>query len=523
MIAEGNLCGKLYRRYQMRQIKRYIQANKEKLHYILFYATLGLTLTLVHLFFEIFIYFHLRTGKGFTQYWVLYPAAYLKVLFIFFIYMVIFFFLGHFRYQSKKASFELRLQNEILKRTNAQLLQTLDQKERVDNIAESERSMVDSIMNSIGEGVIILGKDYSILFLNKVARNLLQEELTAHEHVDELASFYELSDSEKESKDEKEDQSEDDSESHTDYSSLHSYLKKDFLKLINPFVEQDLIESIRKYADETLLTELHLPKKNKTLKMTISPIVGRNRVYAGSVVLLHDITALIEVNSAKSNFISIVSHELRTPLTSIKGYVSLLVKDKLQDEKKKKEAYRIIESEANRLTKLITDLLDISKIESGKVEMDKKPTNVAKLVKSVIQRLEVIADKKNIKVTTDVPRMIRYPLDPGMFDQILTNLITNGIKYTPDGGWVKVSAINKQNALYLLVEDNGVGISKEDIPKLFSKFRQLEHHMTRKEGGSGLGLPIVKKLVEKHNGRILVRSTLGKGSKFIIILPKETD
>jgi signal transduction histidine kinase len=507
----------------MGKLKRYIQTNKEQTGYVLLYLLLGLGVSILHLIFEILVYFQLNTDEGLVSYWALYPAPFLKLLMVTSIYLIIFFFLGKFRFQSKRAAFELRLQNEILKRTNTQLLQTLEQKERVDNIAESERSMVDSIMNSIGEGVFILGRNYKVLFLNNVARDLLQEELNATDAVDDLSSFYDVAADDADRAKEEAMQSDEEStyDEHPDYSTIQSYLKKDFLKLIKHFVDQELLENIKKYADETLITELHLPKKNKTLKMTISPIKGRNETYTGSVVLLHDITALTEVNSAKSNFISIVSHELRTPLTSIKGYISLLVKDKIKDEEKKKEAYGIIQSEANRLTKLITDLLDISKIESGKVEMKPKPTNLAKLTKSIIQRLQVIADKKKIELSMSIPRMIRYNLDPGMFDQILTNLITNGIKYTPEGGWVKVSAVNKKQSLYIFVEDSGVGISKENIPKLFNKFRQLEDHMTRKEGGSGLGLPIVKKLVEKHNGRILVRSSLGKGSRFIIILPKE--
>ena len=502
-------------------IKKSIRSNKKFHKHELIYALFGITIGIIIFFFQIFVESKIHNYPSFTDTLTSKPQLFFHLGLNIILYVTGSLIIGYMKFNKDHTEQEFHLQTVLIKSTNEQLRKIRDQKEKVDNIVYSEKSMVESIINSIGEGLIILSKQFAILYCNPIARNLFTDELTALEDADELDSFYadknDYNVAEKVIDKKKQNKKQEDSIP-LDFSTPDNYFRKDFLKLIKQFSNTELVEDIRKYADETLITELRLPRKNKVLKMIISPIIGKNKLQNGTVVLLQDITKLKELDNAKSNFISIVSHELRTPLTSIKGYISLLINNRITDEKKQKEAYKIISTESDRLTYLINDLLDIAKIEEGKVQINKKPTNIYKLLKEVINKLDLIAKEKNIKLESSVQRILRYTLDENMFNQIFTNLIHNAIKFTPEGGQVKIYAKNKKQYLYIFIEDTGVGVAKEDLPKLFNKFKQIQHHMTRQEGGSGLGLPIVKKLVEKHDGKIIVKSELGKGSKFTFTL-----
>jgi len=224
-----------------------------------------------------------------------------------------------------------------------------------------------------------------------------------------------------------------------------------------------------------------------------------------------------ELSKLKDDFVSVVSHELRTPLTSIKLYLSLLLEDKFGKlNKKQTDSITTTKKEADRLTDLINDILDLSKLESGTEKISLKKVNLFSLINSLPFAL---AENKNIKVKNEVDKKLSINVDERKFYQVLVNLFSNAVKFT-DKGYILFSAKENKISWEISVKDTGIGIPPEQIPRLFDKFYQVEHHMTRKKGGTGLGLAIVKKLAEMHNGSIKVKSELGKGTIFTVIIPK---
>ena len=251
---------------------------------------------------------------------------------------------------------------------------------------------------------------------------------------------------------------------------------------------------------------------------------------AGIVAIFNDITEIRGVEQMKTAFISTVSHELRTPLTSIKGFISTLLTDEegYYDEATRREFYGIIDSECDRLHRLIKDLLDISRIEQGRaMQMNWDMVDVAVLTEKVLTAQRSYA--KNHELMMDFPE--EFPMiaaDPDKLDQILTNLINNAIKYSPRGGTVRVSGkivedaahSNQPQFITLQISDEGMGISREHLPKIFERFYRVDNRDNREIGGTGIGLALVKALVEEgHHGTIAVESEPGKGTTFTVFLP----
>ncbi|GJQ25686.1 MAG: hypothetical protein HBSAPP02_07180 [Phycisphaerae bacterium] len=245
----------------------------------------------------------------------------------------------------------------------------------------------------------------------------------------------------------------------------------------------------------------------------------------GLVVLFRDVTSDRLAAKAKSEFVAHVSHELRTPLSSIRAYTEMLVDGEATDEKTRAEYYGIIQTSADRLGRLIDNMLNISRIEAGTVRINKEPVAVSIIVKEVADSLKPQAEEKNIALLTDLaPVVDRVMADRDLLYQAVLNLASNAIKYTPEGGEVTVRMITleEQNALRIEVSDTGVGIPAEDLPHMFEKFYRVEanKHMAK---GTGLGLNLVKNIVEVvHEGKVSLRSEVGKGSTFAITLNKVT-
>ncbi|HBU69558.1 MAG TPA: hypothetical protein DEE98_04145 [Elusimicrobia bacterium] len=241
--------------------------------------------------------------------------------------------------------------------------------------------------------------------------------------------------------------------------------------------------------------------------------------------ILRDITQEKRIDQMKTDFVSNVSHELRTPLTSIKGAVELVLsgaEGELTDSQK--EMLKIVENNALRLIKLISDLLDLSKIEAGKTEMDIKPYNVAEIVKGTVKEMLPIGFKKKIEIVYKGPDFLpRIFCDKNMIKQVIVNLLGNAVKFTPENGVVTVRVEEENKDIKISVSDTGMGISKEDYAKLFERFQQIDSSSTRVYGGTGLGLAISKSIILAHKGRIWVESELGKGSVFSFVLPKAKD
>jgi two-component system phosphate regulon sensor histidine kinase PhoR len=255
----------------------------------------------------------------------------------------------------------------------------------------------------------------------------------------------------------------------------------------------------------------------RTFKITMSCVADQNDEPAGVVAVLHDMTKEKEVAEMKNDFVSNVSHELRTPLASIKAYVEMLIDGEADDEKTKREFYEVIQNEANRLGRLIDNILNISRIESGLVKVNKQPQSLMVIMKEAVEVITPQATLKQIKIEEKLtPVFYQTMADKDMLYQSVLNLLSNAIKYTPEGGTVTVQTeVNEQKKKVIgRISDTGVGIPPKDLPFVFDKFYRAEAN-NRMAKGTGLGLSLVKHIIETvHQGKIFVESQVGKGSCF---------
>lgn len=242
---------------------------------------------------------------------------------------------------------------------------------------------------------------------------------------------------------------------------------------------------------------------------------------SGVVLFLHDITELKRLDAMKSNFVSNVSHELRTPLTSISGYVDLLIAGRAGTLTAKQEKYlSVVKEQATNLTKMIEDLLDLSRLKSAGERTRLEKTNIAKAIDESIKRLEDQARKKDIKVearvSTNVPAAAA---NHARVTQIIANILENAIKFTPPGGLVEISALKNEPYVQVQVTDNGIGIPPAALPLVFNRFFQAQPGNAAESGGFGLGLAISREIVDLYGGSISAESEPGKGSTFFFTVP----
>jgi two-component system phosphate regulon sensor histidine kinase PhoR len=225
----------------------------------------------------------------------------------------------------------------------------------------------------------------------------------------------------------------------------------------------------------------------------------------------------------KSDFISTVSHELRTPLFSIRGFVKLMLDGKVPDEATRAEFLGIVNQQSDQLMGIVNDLLDVSRLDAGhEIDMNWETLEPSTLINDAVTRLSTLAnDKQQTLLAEAAPPLPLVRVDVRRFSQVLTNLIGNAIKFTPEGGSIKVNAGRDEGGLLVNVMDNGQGIPADAVSRLFDRFYQVDHSGTRKAGGTGLGLYITKQIVESFGGKVGVESILGKGSRFWFMLPMD--
>ncbi len=241
----------------------------------------------------------------------------------------------------------------------------------------------------------------------------------------------------------------------------------------------------------------------------------------GAIAVFHDITRLKELEKIREDFVANVSHELRTPLTTIKGYAETLLEGALKEEVAS-QFVQVIKRHTDRLAKIVEDLLMLSKIESREFQLKREIISLSGFIDDVIDFVKEPAEKKKISISRNqILSSLSVEADRNYLEQVLINLLDNAIKYTPEGGSLKISAIEKDTGeIEFSIEDNGIGIPKEDLPRVFERFYRVDKGRSQELGGTGLGLSIVKHLVQAHGGRVWVESQLGKGSTFYFTLPK---
>jgi PAS domain S-box-containing protein len=257
----------------------------------------------------------------------------------------------------------------------------------------------------------------------------------------------------------------------------------------------------------------------RTLQARFFPIRDMGGGSLGLGLLLRDITREKELDEMKSQLLSTVSHELRTPLASIKGFATTLLRDDIEwDRESRREFLSIIDEESDRLTELISNLLDMSRIEAGTLRVEPEPTDLDPIIRETAAQFQMMTRAHEIRFNVP-PALPRVMVDPRRARQVLRNLLENAIKYSPEGGPITISAQVAGDSIQTSVADRGIGIDAKQLDHIFDRFYQVDSASTRKVGGSGLGLSICKAIIQVHNGEIWVESQAGSGSTFRFTLP----
>ncbi|MFA5143265.1 MAG: ATP-binding protein [Candidatus Omnitrophota bacterium] len=292
------------------------------------------------------------------------------------------------------------------------------------------------------------------------------------------------------------------------------------LEVIRNNAIQEIVDRVLHENREVITQEVSISiPEQKTIMINGVPIIKDN-IIEGAVFVFHDITELKRLEEIRKDFVANVSHELRTPISSIKGYAETLLDGKVDNEDTVKEFLSIIYQDSNRLANLIDDLLDLSKIESGKMKMEFEPLEILPIVSRCVNVLEKTAKDKTLSLKLDIPADLSKVLgDHKRLSQVFLNLLDNAIKYTPEGGSITVIATSKEKIVQIDISDTGIGIAEKDLPRIFERFYRVDKARSRELGGTGLGLSIVKHIIQAHNGQVWVQSTLGQGSTFSFTIP----
>lgn len=265
--------------------------------------------------------------------------------------------------------------------------------------------------------------------------------------------------------------------------------------------------------------ELEIPGAEKQkFDVHIAPI--KLEKSKGAIGIFYDVSQLELLERVRQEFLSNISHELRTPLTSILAFVETLEDGAINDEENNQRFLGVIRKNAQRMHRLIDDILELSSIESGKITLELKKVNLHALVEDVFTNLSGKAGERRIKLKNEVPKDALVSADVVRLEQMLTNLIDNAVKFNAEGESVTVNFAEKNGRHAVSISDTGEGISNEHLQRIFERFYRTDRARSREIGGTGLGLAIVKHLARLHGGEVFVVSALGKGSTFSIELPK---
>ena len=345
---------------------------------------------------------------------------------------------------------------------------------------ESERQRLDSVLRHMSDGVIATDRRGRIVIMNTAALDILNLKsekvigipLLSILPLDEKVTFRELLETQQE-------------------------------RLIH--LEEDGEDSI--------------------VQCEFSVIQRESGFISGLVCVLTDVTEQQKIDRERRNFVSNVSHELRTPLTSIKSYTEALVDGAWENKEIAPGFLKVIETETDRMMRMITDLLNLSRMDQNRLGLEKEFINMNELVVHIVNRFEMVLQsepyrEKNYRILTDITqRDLWVELDQDKITQVLDNIINNAIKYSPDGGRIIVRLMETHTDIIVSVSDEGLGIARKDIPHLFDRFYRVDKARSRAMGGSGLGLAIAQEVVQLHGGKIWVNSIENKGSTFFVSLP----
>jgi two-component system phosphate regulon sensor histidine kinase PhoR len=375
----------------------------------------------------------------------------------------------------------LTYRNWVLKKRNSDIKTDLTQTEaKLDNYIEEEgtgQAKFDGILASMAEGVLVIDSKGEIVLMNPSLRKTFLIDQTPE--------------------------------------------GKRPLEVIRNVKIQEIVERTLQNKEKIISEELTLTvPEERFLKVNAVPIEwdGENE---GAILVFHDITELRRLERIRQDFVANVSHELRTPISSIKGYAETLLDGAIDDKENLRKFVEIIDRDSQRLAGLIDDLLDLAKIESGKMKMTLQSLDIREVIRRTLSIIEKQAQAKSLDISCEFPENVPEVLgDETRLSQVVLNLLDNAIKYTPQGGQIGIEVLAADPFVQVNVADTGLGIPDKDLSRVFERFYRVDKARSRELGGTGLGLSIVKHIVQSHGGEVWVKSQLEKGSIFSFIIPQ---
>lgn len=241
----------------------------------------------------------------------------------------------------------------------------------------------------------------------------------------------------------------------------------------------------------------------------------------GIIMILQDITERQKLERMQRDFVANVSHELKTPLTTIKSYTETLLDGAMEDRETAKNFLTVVDTEADRMSRLVKDLLELSRMDYQRVKWNKKDVDLIALLRSIVNKVAITAEQKSqhLNCIFDESQQLPAVIDLDRMEQVILNILTNAIKYTQEGGRIDIDAVKLDRKARIIITDNGIGIAEKELPRIFERFYRVDKARSRAMGGTGLGLAIAKQIVEEHKGTIQVESIEGRGTKVSITLP----
>ncbi|HWQ77695.1 MAG TPA: ATP-binding protein [Anaerovoracaceae bacterium] len=295
---------------------------------------------------------------------------------------------------------------------------------------------------------------------------------------------------------------------------------KHYDDIIRDYNENLIFEKLRENSRDGGIADIFF-FGGSTFAVRYDRFKDENAQDVGIIMILQDITERQKFENMQMDFVANVSHELKTPLTTIKSYTETLLTGQVDDQETEDQFLGIIDTEADRMNRLVKDLLQLSRLDYQQEKWNKKESNLISLLKSVVTKVELTAKNKNqhLNYIFDDSQKIMAFIDKDGIEQVLMNVLSNAIKYTREGGRIDIDALQVDKTARLIVTDNGIGIPEKELSRVFERFFRVDKARSRAMGGTGLGLAISKQIIEEHNGSIEIESKEGKGTRVIITLP----
>ena len=347
----------------------------------------------------------------------------------------------------------------------------------------SERDRMSAILSSMADGILVVDGESKVIMVNQAAKRMFPSPVKGEGQCEGFPD---------------------------------KALEHTFIEVVRDHELDSILQKCLETGEQqTGLVEIEEGKQ--FLGVIATPLSGQS----GSVVLLQDLTELRRLETVRRDFITNISHELRTPVASLKVLAETLQEGAIDDPTVAKDFLNKIDTETNRLAQMVNELGELSRIESGEASLKVKPIDMGEVAKRVLERLKPQADKAELDLVMDIPSGLPKALaDKERMEHVLINLFHNAIKFTPSGGTINIAAKAEADNIQVSIADTGIGISADDLPRIFERFYKADK--ARAGGGTGLGLAIAKHIVEAHGGKIWAESIEGKGSTFSFSLPVAT-